>query len=448
MRFRLVSMLIVLAINSYSYNYAIRYKNDGVDKYSLEGINDCFGFSFSNFFDDLRTNAELFTYESKYNFIINAEIHMLTFRGYKDDPEEVRRRADLIEVGFMYYVPFVIKPDITSFGEIHVGIGIKNLIYGNWAGATVQRGIHAIQGLLRPIPEAYDQYDYRGYLSTSLNYSYLRFLNFENYLDLSYFADYFIKTSIGVDFKNEAVGVELQLYYQAQSKIKDMATYSKVQEAESGIGMQQRIYSGNFFATTNLNLHNFSDSEQLFSVGGFGVMYTAEYESITEDALYILTPDFSISYEIMIPLQVRHLIYYQILSDLEYYFAITVNHDMYDFKRSSQTNRFSSGIAYAPCSKGIFTFYIGAGMYLSYNKDNKDIGAIYRPSKMSNTFQLGFEFEPGILLKMFRYNKVLYSLKLFTKINYSPMVYDIEIKALDKHRYTFNYFGIGLDMQP
>ncbi|AWG42506.1 hypothetical protein CR532_00555 [Candidatus Borreliella tachyglossi] len=446
MKFNITLILIMLATNSYSYNYAIKYKNDGVDKYHFESLNDGFGFAFSDFFDDLRSGSLIFTHESKYNFIINAEAHMLTFRGYQGTAENLIKRVDLLEIGFMYYFPFLIKSNTTYFGDIDIGLGIKNLIYGNWGGTLMQKVVHLTLRQFRPIPENYEKYNYIGFLSSAINYSYMRFLNFENYLDLSYFADYFFKTSIGLDFRNEAIGIETKLFYQIQNKINNIKTYAKVQEAESGFGIQYRIYSKNFFTTNNLNIHNFLDRENFLSVGGFGISLTQEYDNITENDLYTLNQNFAIGYEFMVPFQLRNLIYYKVMPAFKCYFAIATNYDINETEINSLTNKFSSGITYELFTKGLFTLYIGSGIYLSYNKDNKDIKAIYRPIKIKDTLQLGFEIEPGMLIEAFKYNKAIYNFKIFTKMNYSPMVYNIDAKALEKHTYTFNYFGIGVEV--
>ncbi|QMU98920.1 hypothetical protein F0310_00525 [Borrelia sp. A-FGy1] len=440
--------MTILTINSYSYNYSIKYKNDKVDKYHFESLNDGFGFSFSDFFDDLRSGSLIFTHESKYNFIINSEAHMLSFRGYKDDPEYLRKRVDLFEIGFMYYFPFLMQSGTKYFGEINVGIGIKNLLYGNWGGRLMQKLIHFILRQYRPFPVNYDNYNYRGFLSSAINYSYMRFLNIETYLDLSYFIDYFFKTSIGINFKNKSIGIETQIFYQTQSKIENIETYAKVQKAENGIGFQYRFYSKNFFTTNNLNLINFSNKEKFLSVGGFGITLTKEYENILENNFHILNQNFSIGYELMVPLQIRNLIYYKFMTELQYYFAIATNYDIDIAETNSFTNRFSSGIKYEIFTKGLFTIYISSGIFLSYNKDNKDIKSIYRPLKIKDTLHLGFEFEPGILIKSFKYNEAIYNLKIFTKINYSSFVYNIDNNKLDKYKLTFHYIGIGLEIKP
>ncbi|AYE36007.1 hypothetical protein DB313_00565 [Borrelia turcica IST7] len=439
--------MTILTINAYSYNYSIKYKNDRVDKYHFESLNDGFGFSFSDFFDDLRSGSLIFTHESKYNFIINAEAHMLTFRGYKDDPEHLRKRVDLFEIGFMYYFPFLIQSGIKYFGEINIGIGIKNLLYGNWGGRLMQQLVHFALRQHRPFPKNYDNYNYRGFLSSAINYSYMRFLNLETYFDLSYFMDYFVKTSIGMDFRNEAIGLEVQLFYQNQNKIHDIETYAKVQKAENGIGFQYRLYSKNLFTTNNLNLTNFSNKEDYLSVGGFGITLTQEYENNSDNVFHTLNQNFSLGYELMIPIQTRSLIYYKIIPELQYYFAIATNYDIDITETNSFANRFSSGIKYELFTKGLFALYISSGIFLSYNKDNKDVKSIYRPIKIKDTLNIGLELEPGVLIETFKYNKAIYNLKIFTKINYSSLVYNIGTNKLDKHKLTFHYIGIGVEIK-
>ncbi|WKC57694.1 hypothetical protein [Borrelia sp. P9F1] len=439
--------MTISAVDACPYNHSIRYKNDRVDKYHFETLNDGFGFSFSDFFDDLRSGSLIFTHESKYNFIINAEAHMLTFRGYKDDPEQVRKRVDLFEVGFMYYFPFLMQSGEKYFGEINLGVGIKNLLYGDWSGRLMQQLVHFVLRQMRPFPINYEKYNYRGFLSTAVSYSYMGFLNFETYTDLSYFMDYFFKVSIGIDLKNEAIGLEAKIFYQTQSKIRSIETYAKVQEAENGIGIQYKLYSKNFFTTNNLNLINFSNKENFLSVGGFGISLTQEYENNWENDFHIDNQNFSFGYELMIPLQMRSLVYYKTMPELEFYFAIATNYDTDITETNSFANRFSSGIRYALFTKNLFTLYVGSGIFLSYNKDNKDIKSIYRPLKIRDTLQLGLEVEPGILMEAFKYNKATYSFKIFTKINYSSLVYNIDTSKLDKHRLTFHYIGIGVGIK-
>ncbi len=52
MRFKKIFLIIFIISNLkvYSYNYAIQYKNEGIDKYYFEILNDGFGFSLSDFF--------------------------------------------------------------------------------------------------------------------------------------------------------------------------------------------------------------------------------------------------------------------------------------------------------------------------------------------------------------------------------------------------------------
>ncbi|UER67996.1 hypothetical protein LKV13_00550 [Borrelia sp. BU AG58] len=440
-------MMAMVAVSAYPYNYSMRYKNDKVDKYHFESLNDGFGFSFSDFFDDLRSGSLIFTHESKHNFIINAEAHMLTFRGYKDDPEQIRRRVDLFEVGFMYYFPFLMKTGEGYFGEINIGVGIKNLLYGNWGGRLMQQLVHFFLRQWRPFPVSYEKYDYRGFLSTAISYSYMRLLNFETYADISYSMDYFFKTSIGIDLKNKAIGLETKLFYQTQSEIHNIKTYAKVQKAESGIGIQYRLYSKNFFTTNNLNLINFSNKNNFLSVGGFGISLTHEYDNNLENDFHIHDQNFSFGYELMIPLQIRSLVYYKIMPELKCYFAIATNYDIDITEINSFANRFSSGIKYALFTKDLFTIYISSGIFLSYNKDNKDIKSVYRPLKVKDTFQMGLEFEPGILIETFKYNKATYNFKIFTKINYSSLVYNTDTNKLDKQKLTFHYIGIGMEIK-
>ncbi|AHH08072.1 hypothetical protein baBA2_000107 [Borrelia anserina] len=444
-KFNLKTLIIMLAINSYAYNHLIKYQNDGVNKYHFNNLNDGLGFALSDFFDDLRSGSLMFIYESKYNFIINAEAHMLTFRGDKDDPEQSRTRIDLLEIGFIYFFPFSIKTKTQYFGNIDIGIGIKNLLYGNWGGKLIQKAVHFTLRQLRPIPQNYENYNYRGFLSTAINYSYMRFLNFENYIDLSYFADYFFKTSIAMNFRNKSIGIETQLFYQTQSKINSIETYAKLQEAESGIGIQYRLYSKNFFTINNLNLNNFSNKEKFFSVGGFGIIFSEEYENTSENQLYLLSQNFSLRYDLMIPFQTRNSIYYRIMPQLKYYFSIATNYDINLAILNSRTNRFSSGLTYELFTKDRFMLYICSGIFLSYNKDKKDVKAIYRPLKMNSTLQAGFELEPGISINTITYNKVTYNIKIFTKINYSPIAYSTTNYTLEAHKLTFNYLGIGIE---
>ncbi len=179
MRFKKIFLIILIisALKAYSYNHAIQFKNEGIDKYYFEILNDGFGFSLSDFFDDLRSGSLIFTYASKYNFIINLEAHMLTFRGYKNSPKSLISRTDLIEIGFMYYFPILLLINGKNFGEIDLGIGIKNLLFGDWGGHLMQSIIHIILNQHRPIPsiKSYDSYNYRGFLSFALNYSYMNF---------------------------------------------------------------------------------------------------------------------------------------------------------------------------------------------------------------------------------------------------------------------------------
>ncbi|AHH10265.1 Hypothetical protein BCO_0104100 [Borrelia coriaceae ATCC 43381] len=443
-KFPLKIIIIILTINSYAYNYSIKYQNDGVDKYHFNQLNDSLGFAFSDFFDDLRSGSLIFTHESKYNFMINAEAHMLTFRGNKDSPEQSRKRVDLLEIGFMYYFPFPIKTKTQYFGNIDIGIGIKNLIYGNWGGSLIQKAVHFTLRQERPIPKNYENYNYRGLLSAAINYSYMRFFSFENYIDLSYFADYFFKTSIAMNFRNESIGIETQLFYQNQNKINNIETYSRTQEAETGIGIQYRLYSKNFFTINNLNLNNFSNKDKFFSVGGFGIVFTEEYENISEDNLYTLNQNFSFGFDIMIPFQTKNSMYYKIIPKLKYYFAIATNYDVNSTEINSRTNRFSSGVTYEFFTKDRFILYICSGIFLSYNKDKKDVKAIYRPLKIKDTLQAGLEIEPGISIDTFKYNKAQYNIKIFTKINYSPIVYNIKTYNLEQHKLNFNYLGIGI----
>ncbi|BCR21553.1 hypothetical protein [Borrelia sp. HM] len=440
-------IIIMLAVNSYGYNYLIKYQNDGIDKYYFNNLNDCMGFAFIDFFDDLRSGTLTFKYESKYNFTINTEAHMLTFRGDQDNPEELRKRIDLFEIDFMYYFSYLIQSEKQYLGNIDIGIGMKNLIYGNWGGALAQSSVHFVLRQLRPIPINYDNYNYRGFLSAAINYSYMKFLNIENYIDLSYFADYFFKTSIAINFRNEFIGIEAQIFYQTQNKIKDIEIYSKIQEAETGIGIQYRLHSKNFFTINNLNLFNFSSKEKFFSVGGFGLIFTKEYENTSENSLYTLNHNFSLGYDIMSPLQTRNSIYYKIMPQLKYYFAIATNYDLNLVHINSRTNRFSSGFIYEFFTKDPLTLYISCGIALSHNRDNKDIKSIYRPKKIKDTIQTGFEIEPGISVKTIKYNKITYNIKIFTKITYSPIVYNINNNTLEEQRLTLNYFGIGIEIK-
>ncbi|AHH09836.1 Hypothetical protein BPA_0064200 [Borrelia parkeri SLO] len=443
-KLNLKMIIIMLAINSYAYNHLIKYQNDRVDKYHFNNLNDGLGFALCDFFDDLRSGSLIFIHESKYNFMINAEAHMLTFRGNKDSPEQLRTRIDLLEIGFMYYFPFSIKTQTQYFGNIDIGIGIKNLIYGNWGGALIQKAVHFTLRQLRPIPKNYENYNYRGFLSAAINYSYMKFFNLENYIDLSYFADYFFKTSIAMDFRNESIGIETKLFYQIQSKINSIETYSKIQEAETGIGIQYRLHSKNFFTINNLNLNNFSTKEKFFSVGGFGIIFTEEYDNTSEDNLYLLNQNFSFGFELMIPFQTRNLIYYIIIPSLKYYFAIATNYDINLTELNSRTNRFSSGLMYELFTKDRFILYICSGIFVSYNQDKKDVKAIYRPLKIKDTLQAGLEIEPGISIETFKYNKVTYNAKIFTKINYHPIIYNTTNSTLETHKLNFNYLGIGI----
>ncbi|BCR20722.1 hypothetical protein [Borrelia miyamotoi] len=441
-------IIMMIVINSYAYNYLIKYQNDGINKYYFNNLNDCLGFTFSDFFDDLRSGSLIFTYESKYNFIINAESHMLTFRGYKDTPEELRKRIDILEIDFMYYFSYLIGSKTQYFGNIDIGIGMKNLLYGNWGGTLAQKAVHFVLNQLRPIPKNYDNYNYRGFISAAINYSYMKFLNIENYIDLSYFADYFFKTSIAMNFRNESIGLEAQIFYQTQNNINNIETYTKIQEAETGIGIQYRLHSKNFFTINNLIIKNFSNKEQFFSVGGFGIIFTEEYESMSEHSLYTLTQNFSLGYDIMSPLQTRNSIYYKIIDQLKYYFSIATNYDTNLDQINNRTNRFSSGIIYKLFKKDRLVLYISFGITLSHNRDNKDIKAIYRPTKIKDTIQTGFEIESGISIKTIQYNKIMYDIKIFTKTIYSPIVYNIRNNTLETHRLIPNYFGIGIEITP
>ncbi|AFI30895.1 hypothetical protein [Borrelia crocidurae] len=438
------AIIIMLVINSHAYNYLMKYQNDGIDKYHFDKLNDGFGFALSDFFDDLRSGSLIFIHESKHNFIINAEAHMLTFRGDKESPEQLRKRIDLLELGFMYYFPILFKTKTQYFGNINIGIGIKNLLYGNWGGSLIQRAVHFALRQLRPIPKNYEHYHYRGFISTAINYSYMGFFYLENYIDLSYFLDYFFKTSISMDFKNQFIGIETQLFYQIQSKIKDIETYLKIQEAETGIGIQYKLYSKNFFSINNLNLNNFSNKEKFFSVGGFGIIITEEYDNPIENNLYLLNHNFSIGYDIMLPFQTRNIIYYKIIPQLNYYFAISANYDINAHEINSRTNRFSSGITYEFFTKNRLILYIASGLFLAYNKDKKDIKSIYRPLKIKDTLQTGLEIEPGVNINAFTYNKTKYNIKIFTKMNYSPLVYNTNNHTLEKHKFICNYLGIGI----
>ncbi|WP_024654145.1 hypothetical protein [Borrelia persica] len=441
---KLKTIIIMLAINSHAYNYSIKYQNDGINKYHFKNLNDSLGFSLNDFFDDLRSGSLIFIHESKYNFTINAEAHMLTFRGDKESPEHLRTRVDLLELSFMYYLPFLLKTKTQYFGNINIGIGIKNLLYGNWGGSLIQKVIHFTLRQLRPIPTNYEDYNYRGFISSAINYSYMGFFYLENYIDLSYLLDYFFKTSISMDFRNQFIGIETQLFYQIQNKIKDIKTYAKVQEAENGIGIQYRLHSKNFFSINNLYLTNFSNKEKFFSVGGFGIVFTEEYDNTFENNLYLINKNFSIGYDIMIPFQIRNIIYYNIIPKLNYYFAISTNYDINSNKMNSHTNRFSSGMTYEFFKKNLLILYISSGLFLSYNKDKKDIKSIYRPLKIRDTLQTGFEIEPGICINAFTYNKTKYNVKIFTKMNYSPLVYNTNNHTLEKHQFIFNYLGIGI----
>lgn len=132
------------------------------------------------------------------------------------------------------------------------------------------------------------------------------------------------------------------------------------------------------------------------------------------------------------------------MPQLNYYFAIATNYDINLSVLNSRTNRFSSGLTYELFTKNQFTLYICSGIFLSYNKDNKDVKSIYRPLKIKDTLQAGFEIEPGISINTFIYNKTTYNIKIFTKINYSPIIYNTNNHTLETHKFTFNYIGIGM----
>ncbi|WP_151060593.1 hypothetical protein [Borreliella turdi] len=442
-------ILIISTLKAYSYNYAIQYKNEGIDKYYFEILNDGFGFSLSDFFDDLRSGSLIFTYTSKYNFIVNLEAHMLTFRGYEDSPKSLISRTDLIEIGFMYYFPILLLINGKNFGEIDLGIGIKNLLFGDWGGYLIQSIIHLILNQKRPIPgiKSYDNYNYRGFLSFALNYSYMNFLNLENYIDLSYFADYFIKNSIGITLKNENIGFDIKLYAQTQNQIKSLKTYSKTQEAETGIGINYRLYSNNFFITNNLNIKNFSTKENFLSVGGFGIIITPEEcikISEPKNEFNIISNNFYFGFDIMIPLKVRNLIFYKINENINYYFSISTNYYTNYNENNSFTNRLSSGIMYEFLPQKTFNPYIISGLFFAYNQNNKNIKSIFRPIRIKNILQVGIENELGLLFKMLKYRNTEYIFKIYSKASYVPLAYNIDEKKVEKHSINFNYLGIGI----
>ncbi|AJA89955.1 hypothetical protein OY14_00535 [Borreliella chilensis] len=445
----LLIIFIISTLNAYSYNHAIQYKNEGVDKYYFEILNDGFGFSLSDFFDDLRSGSLIFTYASKYNFIINLEAHMLTYRGYKDSLESLISRADLIEIGFMYYFPILLLINGKNFGEIDLGIGIKNLLFGNWGGYLTQKLIHLLLNQHRPIPsrKSYDSYNYRGFLSFALNYSFMNFLNLENYIELSYLADYFIKNSIGITLKNENIGFDLKLYAQTQNQIESLKTYSKIQEAETGIGINYRLYSKNFFITNNLNIKNFSPKENFLSVGGFGIIITpGKYIEMpkSKNELNIISNNFYFGFDIMIPFKIRNSIFYKINENLKYYFSISTNYYTNYNETNSFTNRLSSGIMYELFPQKTFNPYIISGLFFAYNQNNQDIKNIFRPIRIKNVFQTGIENELGLLFEMLKYHNTKYIFKIYSKVNYVPLAYNLDKKQLEKHSINFNYLGIGI----
>ncbi len=253
---------------------------------------------------------------------------MLTFRGYKNSPKSLISRTDLIEIGFMYYFPILLLINGKNFGEIDLGIGIKNLLFGDWGGHLMQSIIHIILNQHRPIPsiKSYDSYNYRGFLSFALNYSYMNFFNLENYIDLSYFADYFIKNSIGIALKNENIRFDIKLYAQIQNQIKSLKTYSKIQEAETGIGINYQFYSKNFFIRNDLNIKNFSTKENFLSVGGFGIIIAPEEHtkiSESKNEFNIMSNNFYFGFDIMIPFKIRNSIFYKINENINHYFSIS-----------------------------------------------------------------------------------------------------------------------------
>ncbi|WP_120104934.1 hypothetical protein [Borrelia turcica] len=338
--------LLVVVPNSYSYNHLFQHRNDGVDKYNIELLNDSYGFSFSDFFDDLRSGSIVFTFESKYNFTLNIETHSFTYRGYKDDPIAVQTRTDIIELGALYFFPFTLIKDSSYFGHIDFGIGFKNLLYGNWGGALTQNTLHLLVRQTRPAPVAYEPYNYRGFISSAFLYSYGGLLLLENYLDFSYFADFFAKISFGVDLRNKDIGLVTKLFFQTQNKIDEIKAYAITQEAESGLGIQYKLYSKNFTSVNTIHIENFSSNNRFFSVGGFGVIFTKEYDTPQQHAIFALSNLFSFAYEWMIPFQIRSILYYSLTPQLKSYAAIATNYDINLPDKDSFTNRFSSGISF------------------------------------------------------------------------------------------------------
>ncbi|WP_031538411.1 hypothetical protein [Borreliella garinii] len=451
MRFKKIFLIILIisALKAYSYNHAIQFKNEGIDKYYFEILNDGFGFSLSDFFDDLRSGSLIFTYASKYNFIINLEAHMLTFRGYKNSPKSLISRTDLIEIGFMYYFPILLLINGKNFGEIDLGIGIKNLLFGDWGGHLMQSIIHIILNQHRPIPsiKSYDSYNYRGFLSFALNYSYMNFFNLENYIDLSYFADYFIKNSIGIALKNENIRFDIKLYAQIQNQIKSLKTYSKIQEAETGIGINYQFYSKNFFIRNDLNIKNFSTKENFLSVGGFGIIIAPEEHtriSESKNEFNIMSNNFYFGFDIMIPFKIRNSIFYKINENINHYFSISTNYYTNYNESNSFTNQLSSGIMYEFLPQKTFNPYIISGLFFAYNQNNQDIKSIFRPIRIKNVIQAGIENELGFLFKMFKYHNTDYIFKIYSKVSYLPLAYNLDEKKLEKHSINFNYLGIGV----
>ncbi len=157
-----------------------------------------------------------------------------------------------------------------------------------------------------------------------------------------------------------------------------------------------------------------------------------------------MSNNFYFGFDIMIPFKIRNSIFYKINENINHYFSISTNYYTNYNESNSFTNQLSSGIMYEFLPQKTFNPYIISGLFFAYNQNNQDIKSIFRPIRIKNVIQAGIENELGFLFKMFKYHNTDYIFKIYSKVSYVPLAYNLDEKKLEKHSINFNYLGIGV----
>lgn len=435
--------------------------------------NDAYGFKLSADYDDLRSASVFLSYlfPQDLPFSLETSLHMLTYRGYKKDPEYLRKRSESLDITLLYHFPSsMVKP---AFGELYLNLGTHFFASGDFGGVYLQKIIHKIIGVGRPLPLYQDPFVADIFMVWGWKYLWRETLIQQGEIHISPLGSYFFRTSLGFVSNSSFITSQAHLYWQytiltqQQSSLgnNQKSILQRVADAENGLGLTYSFESDYvfFFQEAKLfPLHSESNSSMpldLFSLGGIGFKIPQNssqdpHQKLKIDQLNKKIPSSGISlramrfgWEYPFGFTYSWLWQHPSLSNFNLQSGFTFNNEGNNQDNLQRINRLfiNANLDFLKYDK--WNFFASTGFHLTLNQIFDSDYEVWRPNFQQHSLSFGLQIETGMWIEFEKTSQARYRLVIYNHLHYPLVNMTLSEPTLFlKKRFLFKPLAIALEI--